>query len=128
MPRFRLALAVLWTLGILLATTLPMGDVPDVEVSHFDKAVHFALFFGFGFLWMWALTLRIARRATLVLMIGAIGAFGTEGLQWLMSFERTADLADGVANLLGLLGGVGVFTLMHVILTRATEPSARSAL
>lgn len=128
MPRLRLTLALLWTLGIFLATTIPTGDVPDVAVSHADKAIHFALFFGFGFVWMWALTLRMARRAVLVLAIGAVGAFGTEAAQWVMPFGRTPELADGVANLVGLLAAVGLFALIHRVWTRPTEPSARSAL
>lgn len=126
MLRFRLALAVLWTLGILLATTIPTGTMPDVDVSTVDKVVHFGLFFGFGLLWMWVLQLRMARRAALVLIVGAVGAFGTEGLQVLMPYERTADLSDVVANLLGLCSGIGLFTLIHPLLSRSAESSARS--
>ncbi len=127
MPRLRLALAVLWTLGILLTTTMPTGNVPDVEVANFDKVVHFGLFFGFGLLWMWALQLRMARRAMLVLIVGAVGAFGTEGLQMLVPYERTADLGDVVANLLGLLGSVGLFALVYPLLPRSAEPSTHAA-
>jgi len=112
-PRIRVMLALLWTLGIFVATLMPAGEVPEVNVSHIDKVVHFAMFFGFGGLWMWALPQPLGRRISWVLAAGVVGALSTEGFQWLMDLGRTADLGDIVANLLGLCCGIGVAAFLY---------------
>ncbi len=124
--RVRLGVALLWTLGILIATTMPTGGVPNVEVSHMDKLVHFAMFFGFGTLWMWALPHPLKRRLGIVVIVGVMGAVGTEGLQLIVPFDRNPDIGDVVANMLGLGAGIGLFLAMVQARRSESHPSVHT--
>ena len=83
--------------------------MPSVSFFEADKFGHFGLFFGLGWLWMWALRLPLGKRTWAVLIGGIAYAGLTEIYQGLLPFERTPDLFDALANTLGLLASVGVF-------------------
>ncbi len=121
-PRWLQAAAVLWTLGILVAVTLPGDSVPDTpSVIGFDKIVHFVMFAGFGTLWMEALSARrlswvqwsFRARFGAVLTVGAGLAVGTELIQYAFLESRHGDVFDVVANLLGLMTALAVMTWRH---------------
>ncbi len=103
-------LAIGWTVGILAACSIPGNDLPDLELDLLrpDKIVHFSLFLGFGWLWLRALPRTLRFRLTLVLGLGALYAVGTEIYQGLLPWDRTPDVMDAVANLIGLFTASGI--------------------
>ena len=104
-------LAVAWTLGILVACTLPGTDLPAVPLFSADKLGHFVLFAGLGWLWMHALDVPHGRRLALVGACGLAYAGLTEIYQGFLPWERTPDLMDALANAAGLAAGL---LLYHV--------------
>ena len=103
-------LAIVWTLGILAACTIPGSDLPKINIVSFDKAAHFVVFAGFGWLWMWALR-ETPRSTWRVLAFGLAYAVLTEIYQGFLPFDRTPDPRDALANALGLLAAVLVYRM-----------------
>ncbi len=99
-------LAFVWTVGILAACSIPGRDLPKVDIVSFDKMAHFAVFAGFGWLWMRALRGPMPGRTWWVLATGLAYAVLTEIYQGFLPFERTPDPLDALANALGLLAAV----------------------
>lgn len=100
--------ALLWTLGILVAVTVPASTVPtgppDIGI---DKVAHLIMFAGFGVLWMYALTSWSRSRALWI--VGGAGlalAVGSELFQHTVLATRQGSFYDGVANVLGLALGM----------------------
>lgn len=104
-------LALLWTLVILAACTVPGSTLPSLTLWEFDKLIHFALFAGFGGLWMRALACPLGRRMAGVLLAGIAFALLTEWYQGLLPWPRTPDLLDALADSLGTLAGVVAYRL-----------------
>lgn len=93
-----LALAALWTLGILAACLVPGDQIPEVDFALVDKVTHVVLFAGFGLLW-----LRVApRRRAAVVGWGLALAVAIELLQSGLPINRSGDALDVVADALGL--------------------------
>ena len=109
----RRLVAIVWTLGILAACSIPGRDLPEVDIVSFDKVAHFVIFAGFGWLWMWALQSPMPRRTAVVLVAGLAYAGLTEVYQGLLPFERSADPFDALANALGLLAAVLLYRRLH---------------
>lgn len=117
-PIYR-GLASLWTIGMLTAFSLPPTSVPAVESAlSVDKLIHFGLFFGFGLLWMRALRPPSAegvadglQGASLRFVgIGVCFAGGAEWYQQVIPVSRTSDPYDALANVVGLLTSLVVYT------------------
>lgn len=112
----RLALAIGWTLAILVACLLPGSSVPEIAWSLSpDKIAHAGLFAGFGVLWMWAAgrgPRDVPTRRTRALAVLAAGiCFGalTEFLQYALPVERSADPLDFAADVVGLVAAVALY-------------------
>ena len=99
-----------WTLGILLACSLPGSSIPTPSMG-LDKVAHFVLFAGLGVAWMAALASPLRRRAYLVLTLGTLYACFTEVYQGWLPWEREPDPFDALANVLGLAVGVLLYFL-----------------
>lgn len=93
-----------WAAAILLAFSIPGPELPDVDIVGVDKLVHFGLFFVLAGLAAWP---RPVYHPGTVLTAGAAYAVLTECYQWVMPLGRSFDGLDVVANLIGLLAGVG---------------------
>mgnify|MGYP006422377989 CR=1 FL=1 len=126
--RHTLALAVLWTLGILVALSFPTPDLPDASASlDLDKAAHAVLFAGLGVLWMRALqpsgdTPRHAwTRAAGLLGAGLAFAALTEVYQAHLLTGRTGDPYDAVADGLGLLAAVVAYATVRTLQATRTR-------
>lgn len=104
--------AIVWTLGILAACSIPGKDLPDLNLVSFDKVAHFIVFAGFGWLWMRALQGPGGRRTAYVVGFGLAYAALTEVYQGLLPFDRTPDPYDALANAFGLLTAVLLFRLL----------------
>ncbi len=114
-------LAIAWTLGILAACTIPGSDLPKINIVLFDKAAHFVVFAGFGWLWMRALRGTPLRNTQRVLAGGLAYTVLTEIYQGILPFDRTPDPVDVLANALGLLAAVLVYRVWNERLTSTTR-------
>lgn len=112
-------IALLWTVGLFASTLTPGQYVPDVPILSFDKVVHVALFFGFAMLW---LRLYPTRRRDVFLGGVAVG-IAIELLQHWLPIDRSGDVYDVIADTVGLLLALGVWSLSHRGAT-AREPAA----
>lgn len=121
--RFRLAMAVLWTLVIMTLCWLPKYAVHELEdgsswfkLPNFDKLVHACIFVGFAILWVRVST--STRRIAWTALGGVALAVVTEIVQEFPAVGRDASFADGITDIAGLLIGLLVAPLV--------EPIARS--
>ncbi|MFB6099451.1 MAG: hypothetical protein ABEK84_10135 [Salinibacter sp.] len=103
-------LAVLWTAGIVVAMSIPTGNLGNIQPAlGFDKLIHALLFGGFGGLWLRGLcppangtrTTCFYRRGGLFFVGGVLFAGGTEVYQYVLPVERVADPYDMLADLTG---------------------------
>jgi len=117
--RHYVALALLWTVGVLLALFLPISGAQTVALSWADKAVHAVLFAGLGIFWMRA-TRRplwgiqppsLPVRGLLVAMGCGVFAVLTEIGQSVLLTSRRGEPLDAVADLVGLALAVGAYLL-----------------
>ncbi len=95
--------------------------VPFLFAS-FDKVVHFALFAGFAFLWMF--TGRF--KARWVLVAGFAVAALSELGQALPIVNRDAEWPDGLADALGVLVGCAVYQFGAVFFLTPRNPPVKS--
>ena len=115
-------LAIAWTLGILAACSIPGSDLPKINIVSFDKAAHFVVFAGFGWLWMRALRGTPLRNTGRVIVGGLAYAVLTEIYQGFLPFDRTPDPMDALANALGLLAAVLVYRMWKERLSSIKAP------
>jgi VanZ family protein len=128
-----LAIGLYWAMLFLL-THLP-GEVDEVRpkrrVPHLDKLAHAAAFAGLAALACVAATaFRPVTPSVLVGIAGVLAAYAavdelTQG--WIR--DRTPDLRDWLADMLGMLAGMGAFLLARRALVgrlakAATAPAA----
>ena len=121
-------IAWLWTFLICAACWTPKAMMPKDEelstpflVPNFDKLVHFSLFAGFAFLWLFAGRIKPHR----VVMTGIALTALTEIGQLLPIVNRDATWPDAGADLLGLAGGFGLAALGRILFPnvwRSTRP------
>lgn len=103
MRRLLPALAVVWTVALLVGMLTPGSGVPEV-LSGNDKLVHLGAFFVFALLWMLALPPH--RRLARVALLCVAFAVGTEVLQHVLPIGRFGDPADATADILGAAIGM----------------------
>ncbi len=129
---FYRGLAIFWTLGMLVAFSLPASSIPEIQSPlGIDKLVHAGLFFGMGLLWMRALcppsTAALpqqVRRYSLRLFGGGLAfAVASEVYQQLLPVRRLADPYDAIADGIGLLAGLLVYA---AFVHRQTDEPLRS--
>jgi VanZ family protein len=108
----RVILAFVWTCLLLVACLVPGGWLRVNEsgyhfgISHIDKLVHCTLFAGFGLLWIGAVRSRLGQLS--VCVAGLILAPLTELGQTLPFVGRDSDPLDALADVVGLILGIGV--------------------
>jgi hypothetical protein len=97
LSRGTFAVVVLVSLAVLFA---PAGDVPSAPPG-VDKVVHVALFAALALSGRWA-GIRAGLLAALLLAYAAV----SEVVQGLSPLERSASVADWVADAVGVLAGL----------------------
>lgn len=116
-------IAALWTIGIVLAMTIPTGRLATVQPElGVDKLVHVLLFAGFGGLWLRGLCPPgeeelpkcFRRRGGLFFVAGVLFAGGTEIYQHVLPIRRMADPYDVTADLAGFVAAFAVYYAYHV--------------
>lgn len=98
--------AVAWTFFILLLCFKNQKDIPDIDIVHFDKFVHFIFHFGFTLLWFLYFK-NVFQKSSykpiainlwfLSLLFGLIVEF----LQQQITDNRSADIIDVLFNAIG---------------------------
>lgn len=99
------ALSIGWALFILALCSVPGTSVPNFTLFSFDKIGHFGMFFIGALVWLRTWPERVGY----VVAFGLAFSVGTELYQGLVPFlGRNADPFDVVADVLGLMAGLGV--------------------
>ncbi|MDX9769911.1 MAG: VanZ family protein [Tenuifilaceae bacterium] len=113
-----------WTVIIILATTLPSSSIPKsslLQIPHFDKLVHFVQFFVLA---LFILSERnslkqqgkLANRAiAFALSISIAYGLIIELLQYFLLPTRSGSLYDFMANVLGAIMAVVLYRLANRI-------------
>jgi hypothetical protein len=120
LSRYRLALAILWSVVIMMLCWLPGSMVHEIEhgsswfqIPDLDKMIHAGIFVVFSILWARAFTSR--RRFAWV----ALGGFGlavlTELVQKLPVVARDGSIADTLTDGAGVLAGIVVAPLVEPV-------------
>lgn len=113
--------SILWALLSFVACVLPSNRIPKINriaIPHFDKVVHFTLFFVLALLLFYENKLRtgnvnLTRKATLwIIVTTIIYASALEGVQHFFIISRSGNLADLAANLLGVFVAVLVYAFV----------------
>lgn len=105
---------IVWTLGVVVATSIPNPQLPSV-VEHMDKVAHFLMYAGIGFFGGRGLGPR-ARGMTLVAAMIGLAAFA--GLdEWHQQYipGRASSATDWLAD---VSGGTFGFLLSSAALRR----------
>ena len=125
---WRARLAWSWTLVILFLCWIPRmflggseGGHKPLFVPNFDKFVHMSIFAMYAFLWMRVGT--SGRRAWWILASGVALAVITELGQLVPIVNRDCNLADGLADSLGVVTGLAAYGLFQKILERRAVPA-----
>lgn len=132
--RIRRFLAIAWTLAILLLCWIPSSWLPvketdeaGLDIPHMDKIVHASIFTVFTVLWLFALPAR-RNRFALVAVAGILLAIVTEIGQSIPIIERDGDIADGVADSVGVAAGLLGFAAITALLPRRQTTEVEGAL
>jgi len=110
--------AFLWFFIILLVVSIPGSNIPKSEIfkiPHFDKLVHFSLFFVFTLLLNYGFHKQNNNSAlkrynyTIAFVSGVIYSVITEVIQHYYIAGRSGEYLDFVANIAGIVSGVLFF-------------------
>ena len=110
-----LFLAILWTVGITIASLISLSNVEKVAIPGKDKAVHFVFYFIFIILWFFAFQLyKKSKYFNLKLFLIAV-FYGIlmEFFQSVFTKNREGDFYDAIANTFGALFGILISNLIQ---------------
>lgn len=110
-----LFLAILWTIGVTVASLISLSNVEKITIPGNDKAVHFVFYFVFIVLWFFALQLyKKSKYFNLKLFLIAV-FYGMlmEFFQSVFTQDREADFYDIIANSLGALFGILISNIIN---------------
>lgn len=113
-------LAISWSIILLLIVFVPGNQLPRhnywLDVLNADKVVHVFLFAPFSFLWFLKyhfinhLNIKIK---WLIFTVGFVLAISTEIIQFYFINGRNGNVADGIANVFGVILGMLIFNILH---------------
>jgi VanZ family protein len=116
--------AILWGLIILILLGMPGNDIPKfpwLEHFHFDKVVHFFLFAVFtillirGFKKQTSFTVLQKYSVLTALLFGIFYGAILEYLQGVLFINRTSDIHDLIANMIGSFIGLPLLWIIQKI-------------
>jgi glycopeptide antibiotics resistance protein len=105
---------LLWLAIICYALFIPAGDLPIkpfLKIPHFDKMVHFGLFFVFCLLLLRPFKKLQLKYYLLAPLISILLSALLEISQHVLSKSRSSDIKDFIANSLGVLAAVVFYYL-----------------
>ncbi|MBN2892811.1 MAG: VanZ family protein [Bacteroidales bacterium] len=97
-----------WTIIVFILCLLPGSNLPKTgfHIPHFDKIVHFGMFFIFSILFNYEKKAeRNSNSLVIILILSLLIALSTEISQLLFTTTRQFDLLDLSADLLGSIVG-----------------------
>lgn len=105
----------LWLVAILVASFMPSQHIRSswFLFPNEDKLIHFCMYFGLSFLFVWAYIKEKKASIAFLLIVALIVSLFSgviEILQPILS-NRTSDISDFIANSLGALFGSFIFVL-----------------
>lgn len=98
-------LVALIILYLSLANAKTFSNVPFINIPHFDKVVHFCMFFGLTAVLFFEnrKSLKSTGRLLLVAFISFMYGVLMEVLQTTLTLTRTGDVFDALADLTGVI-------------------------
>lgn len=109
-----LYIAISITLGITYLSLIKVEESTDV-ISNSDKYGHLLAYFLLGYFWL--LSIKKAREKTLIMLLIALSCiiYGIiiEALQGELTSYRTASFQDALANTIGVVAALILFTKFH---------------
>lgn len=97
---------LIWTIIILALTLAPSESIPEYKLFDFDKLGHLVVFGGWTFLTGVFILInmkRIKGRMWKVAVLGILFGTGIEIVQYIAPINRSASVADAVANTVGCI-------------------------
>lgn len=106
-----LAIAVVFTAGVLVLSHLPQGTMPSaLEKDGIDKLEHFLAYGVMTFLLLLSLRSSVTMRSALFLFL-AISVIGAVDELTQLLVNRTASIADLAADIVGISAALFFFTV-----------------
>lgn len=120
---FLIGANIVWALIVFTLCVLPGDNIPDtgIRIPHFDKVVHFGMFFITSVLLALPLHLYARLRRRHILLLAVVFAFLYGGAIELLQdrfFGRSGDFADLVADLVGAFAGCFFYPCLLRFLAR----------
>lgn len=117
-----------WVLFVTILSLFSFSGIEDegLEIPHIDKITHFIFYFFFvvfGYFFLVEKSRREILSLTTILKLVAVGiCYGAlmETLQWLMPYNRMAEIWDALANATGAILG-GLLIKMYISLTHRSK-------
>ena len=102
-----LILAILWTIGVTVASLASLKNMPAISIPGNDKTAHFVFYFVFFVLWYFGLKrfIKYNKFDVILVLITLFYGICMEFLQAKFTANRQADPFDVLANSLGTLSG-----------------------
>ena len=113
-----LILAILWTIGVTVASLASLKNMPAISIPGNDKTAHFVFYFVFFALWYFGLkrVVKYSRFDLILVLVTLFYGICMEFFQAKLTANRQADPFDVLANALGTL--TGFFTIWLYIKIR----------
>ena len=116
--------SVVWAIIIFVLCTLPPSEVPKTKILYFDKVAHFGIFFIQSVLLSLFLNFRTRKSYFQKILFSTLMAFIYGGLIEILQtkfFNRSGDIYDLVADIVGGLFGAIIYPVILRILRRLFE-------
>jgi len=105
---------ILWVSLIVFASLCNVNSIPKIQLfEHFDKVVHFAMYFGASLFSIPFFTFnkKYKRSFLLAFFFSVLLGITMEFLQYAITENRSADIFDVLANIFGSIVGIFVYQL-----------------
>lgn len=99
-------------------SSFPDDDMPNFDIPHFDKFVHFCFYFGAAVLGTffvretWHAKSSLAKTLVYVVLGAVAFGIGIEILQFTFTADREGDFYDALANTCGAITGAGAMKFL----------------
>ncbi len=114
-PRFLLLRNIIWAIVIFILCAMPSESIPDphLNIPHVDKVVHFGMFFILALLVCNELEYQTRLSLRKIYITAVCIAFVYGGIIELLQqycFNRSGDVADLLADVVGAIAGCLIYT------------------
>ncbi len=111
-------ITVFFQIGVTVLMLLPSSGFPNIQISNFDKLAHVGIYFLSFLLWVFSFFNKagsLKNLVFLVLVLLLIYGMVIEVVQGQVIPDRTSDIWDVVANIVGLgIGWVAFYILKPI--------------